>query len=400
MGLHLYEKEPFIMKIGILEIMPKGHYTLVDSVARIFASDGKNEVYILTHQEGKEVLDPLLSRIGDNVRILSMKPDQSINSFLKQISSLKLDRLYIATLEKYFSEINSCNFNCQIYLFIHNIDSWFQVKLFYRLYNFFKNFSLSPKIIYVLKTSFVYPSFKNKIISKVYNSGGKFVVLNKILKTELARFVNKDLIEVIPFSVYDESLKDQSGSNSLLHICIPGLISFIRRDYISVFKLIENDIEYFKNKIELDLLGGISTAEEGEKIIEYADKLISKGIKITYYKKYLVPLFEFDQQLTQADIILGNMHIVLNKFSKYGKTKESGIIFTMIRSAKPGILPEGYSLIDELNSSSIIFKDYEDLNNIIRDLIQNPSRLEKLKEKALENSKKFKPKILLKNLSD
>jgi hypothetical protein len=387
------------MKIGILEIMPKGHYTLVDSITRIFSSDDKNEIYIFTHNKGAEVLNPLLSEIGKNIHILEKNPNESVTSFLNEIPALRLDRIYIVTLEKYFSEIYSCNFNIPIYLFIHNIDSWFQVKLGYRLYNFFKNFSLSPKIVYYIKTSFIYPTLRKKIIAKVYDSKGKFVVLNKILKTELTRFVKKELVEVIPFSVYNERLKDNSKNNSLLRICIPGMVSLIRRDYFSLFKFIENDIEYFKNKLELDLLGGISAEEGGEKVIEYANKLISKGIKITYYSKPLVPLFEFDHILTQADIILGNLHITLNKYSKYGKTKESGIIFTMIRCAKPGFLPDGYSLIDDLKSSSIIFKDYKDLDNIIRDLIQNPFKLQKLKEEALVNSGNFEPKVLLNNLN-
>lgn len=382
------------MKIGILEIMPIGHYTLVDSVARIFSSDNNNTTYILTHKQGAEVLAPLLTEMI-NLSILTLEQNQSLKAFFEKAKALKLDRLYIITLEKYFPEIYSYNFDCPIYLFIHNIESWFQVNLNYRLYNFLKNFSFTPKVFYYLKSSFIYPSQRQKIISKVYKSAGKFVVLNKIIKKELSKFVKDDLIDVIPFSVYNKNLKDTSSNNSSLRICIPGMVSITRRDYISLFKIIESDIEFFRDKVQIDLLGGISSAEQGEKIIEYAKKLISNGIKIIYYKKQLVPLSEFDQQLTKADIILGNMHVVQNKFSKYGKTKESGIIFTMIRCGKPGLLPIEYSLIDELESSTIIFKDYEDLSKIIRDLIHEPEKINQLKEEALKNSHKFEPGLIL-----
>ncbi len=387
------------MKIGILEIMPVGHYTLVDSVARIFASDEQNKVYIFTQTEGAEVLAPIVKELR-NVEIFSLKENQSIKDFFCEISAHNLDRLYIITLEKYFPDIYSFNFNCPIHLFIHNIDSWFQANLNYSFYNFFKHFSLSPKIIYYFKTSFIYPIQRKKIISKVYESGGKFVVLNSIIKKELSKFVKNDLIDVIPFSVYNRNLEDNSTNNKIPRVCIPGLLSFTRRDYISLFNILENDLEFFKERIEIDLLGGISYTEQGEKIIEKAEKLISKGMKIIYYNKKFVPLSEFDHQLTKADIILGNMHVIQNKFSKYGKTKESGIIFTMIRCGKPGILPADYALINELKTSTIVFKDYDDLDKILRDLIQNPRRIGELKKEALNNSNKFVPDVLLNNLVD
>ncbi len=387
------------MKIGILEIMPKGHYTLVDSIARIFGSNENNLIYIFTHTHSCDILMPMLAEMNNNnIHLLCMNENEELNSFLKKINGFNLDRIYIVTLEKFFKEIYSANFNSPIYLFIHNIDSWFRAGLNYQLYNFFQNFSLSQKIFYFFKVSFIYPVWRKKVISKVYQTKGAFVVLNKILKEELKNYVNERLIEVIPFSVYNEKLKNNNLNKRLLRICVPGMISMTRRDYISLFQAIESDIGYFKDKIELDLLGGISYGEGGEKIIEYAESLIKKGIKLVYYNKPLVPLFEFDQQLSKADVILGNMNIIQNKFSKYGKTKESGIIFTMIRCAKPGLLPEGYALIDDLKSSSIIFRNYEDLIIKIQELIQNPSSLNRLKEEALKNSLKFEPEKILKEL--
>ena len=69
---------------------------------------------------------------------------------------------------------------------------------------------------------------------------------------------------------------------------------------------------------------------------------------------------DYDTKLVQADLILGNLNVSVNKYSTYGKTKESGTAFAMIRVAKPGLLPLAYQTMDELKSSTINFKSYDD----------------------------------------
>ncbi|MBK7501081.1 MAG: hypothetical protein IPI19_18905 [Ignavibacteriales bacterium] len=122
------------------------------------------------------------------------------------------------------------------------------------------------------------------------------------------------------------------------------------------------------------------------------------GIKVAYFTQDYIPLEIFDKELANSDIVLGNIKLNIDKYSKYGKTKETGIPFTMIRAAKPGVLPQNYPSLKELESSTIRFSDSDSLTEILTDLISKNSIILKLKSEALKNSLKFHPAKLYQDL--
>jgi hypothetical protein len=386
------------MRIGVIEIMPIGHYTLVDSIIRIFTSTAENNVYLFANSNGQAALRDLLQENKSEVTSIVRSDGEAISVFLSKVQSYKLTRVYIVTPEKYLAEICHTNFGAPLYTFIHNIDEWFNSSFKYRLYHLVHEFIFSTKYLYVIKRVFIFPYWRKKILSKTFSSGGKIVVLNSILKNEAAKFIESHKIEVIPFSVFDCSLNDLSIKNNKLRICIPGVVSSIRRDYHSVFSIIENNADYFKDRIELDLLGTISAAENGCKIVEEAEKLISRGMTIHLYKSAYIPLKDYDDLLAKSDIILGNMNIQIDAYSAYGKTKDTGIPYTMIKAAKPGMIKSGFTMFNELLSSTMFFADYSDLEGLFKKLIDQPRIVESLKKEALINSRHFDPSVIYKQL--
>lgn len=382
------------MRIGILEIMPQGHYPLVDSLARIYSSSKGNECIIFTHKIGAENLVPLLNEKIRDIKVIIKEDEETFESFFTKINKFSPEVIFIVTLEKYFSDVFKFNFICPLHLFIHNIDAWFQINLSYNVYNFIKEFTLSSRIIYNFKVNFIYPKWRRKLINQIIVNNGRFVVLNTILKKELKNYINGNIIDVIPFSVYNKDLQDRSNDNKCLRVCIPGIVSQVRRDYLSILDLLENEAIAFNNKIELVLLGPVVEPKVGRNIIKRAIKLNSKGIKIHYYNEHFISFPEFDKQLAKADIILGNMNVILNKYSQYGKTKETGITSAMIRAAKPGILPKSYALIDALKSSTLVYGNYSELKNILKDLIENKEKILSLKMEAQNNSLLFDPEFI------
>ncbi len=88
------------------------------------------------------------------------------------------------------------------------------------------------------------------------------------------------------------------------------------------------------------------------------------------------------------------MNVKLNKYSIYGKTKETGIPFAMIKAGKPGILPDTYPVPEELSTSTLLYHDFHDLGKILARLVSDRQIIEDLKIKALENSKKFSPELI------
>jgi hypothetical protein len=287
------------------------------------------------------------------------------------------------------------------YLFVHNIFLWFDTSLSTNLSRFLEDIYKDPKLfLFWIKRNFL-QSFQRGILRKrIINSGGKFVVLNSTLANELQKLISKDKINIIPFSVFDHELRDLSGNNDKLRLCVPGLLSVYRRDYFSIFNMLESDPDFYKNKVCLDLLGGISEAERGYLIIQRAKDLIRKGYDIKIYERPMVPLYEFDEQLQYADIILGNLHVHIDSHNIYGKSKDSGLMYTMARVGKPGIMPSLYTILPELQSATILFEDYKDLDLKIRDLVLNPKELDLLKEKAKKSAEWFAPEAVYNRIKE
>ncbi len=377
--------------------MPKGHYTLVESLIEIYCSDPLNEVFVYTNSQGNNIIEPMIKGSNKNVTIVCKRNDEKIKSFFHRINNQKFEKLYIVTLEKYFLNFISLKNNSPLFLFVHNIEDWFKLSPNILLYRFFHHLFIFRQFVYNFKVCFIHPILKNNIKKIIYNSGGKFVVLNNILKKELSMFLNEDRIEVIPFSVYIPSLLNHIiDNNRKINICIPGILDNFRRDYLNVFRCIENNLEDLKDKFVLELLGGINSGSY--KIINEANQLVKKGFNVVYYKSSYIPMQEYNVQINKSDIILGNLNVVLNKYSIYGKTKDTGAIFIMIKYGKPGILPGNYALIDELKTSTLTYNTYDELALILKKLILEPELLEHITEQAIKNSQNFEPAKILNSL--
>lgn len=390
------------MRIAVIEIMPMGHYTLVDSIARIYDSNPNCEINIFTTEKGKEVLLPLIGT-SRNLKIDSLKSEDSneVKKFLNQINSTKFDRIYVVTLEKYFKEFSKINFQSPVHLFVHNIYQWFKLDVFNCITRFISDYKRNENIVYSFKSNFSTIKFKKKIKDLVYKTGGRIVVLNNNLKKELLKFEVEKNIEIVPFSLIDERLINKNIGNNKIRLCIPGMVSQLRRDYMTFLKVLSKT-GALKKIVTIDLLGGIgiSEMEGGKQVVDEAEKLKNEGWDIIIYNKPLVPLFEFDEQLAKADMIIGNLHVTIDKNNIYGKSKDSGIIYTMIKAAKPGFLPSDYNNLSELESSTIIFDNYDDLFSKLTNIIEHKSELDDLKNNALINSNKFLPKVIYEQLNN
>jgi hypothetical protein len=389
------------MKIAILEIAPHGHYTYVESIAQIYTSVAENQVVIFTNERGQKALQHLENQQISIQIWASLSPEKATNeglkTFLKGI--LGFDKLFVVTLEAQFKEpfrimqvFEKMEFNCPIYYVIHNLDFWFELNFVNKLRNITHQLDGFKSLIYRLKVYFYYASINHKIVEKVKRSNGYFVSLTTTVGAELAKYVGKERVLAVPFSVYDGRLADNSANNQRLRVCLPGYVSAVRRDYASIFAILAADTEgSLRDKIEFEFLGGISVAEGGEAIKDAANNWIQKGYALRIYDKPSVGLTEFDENLAKADVVLGNLILKQGVSSSYGKLKESGLVFTMIKAAKIGLVPADYPLEPALKSSVLTFNNYEEAIRILVDLHQNKMALNQLKEEALVNAKKYTP---------
>lgn len=371
------------MEIGVFEYTNPGHFTLVDSVARIFSSSEKNQVILNTSQNHEQNCARLIQKL--------QRTNLTINS---QESHHKLDIAVIITPDHQLDKTLQIVREHPTWMFIHNIDDWFDLSLTKTLRQTSSALftDKNPRLAYYLfKRAIKGNRIKRLIIDQqLATANAHFLVLNEDLKAELSSFIPEHKIKIIPFSVYDPELKDLSGLNERVRICIPGILSQKRRDYLSFFKVLESMPKSLLEKIEIDLLGGISpaAAEQSDVVVKNAKRLIKDNYPIILRNKAYIDLDEFDVELSKADIILGNLNIDQGGGSMYGKTKESGIPFTMVRAAKPGIMPAGYSVLKLLKPATKFFQTYDELNPLIDELIRN-NQIIHLKEKALHASLEY-----------
>jgi hypothetical protein len=390
-----------MMKIGIFELAPRGHPPLVESVVQVYATDPANKIWIITHEKGAKDLKFLAN---EQILLRVKRDTESYLDFLDGIKNLNLDKVYLITFEALSKEnyeviraFCKMDFQMPIHLFLHNTDFWFEQSITNKIANLFHAVQKASDLPYQLKLNFLYPSKNSRLIEMVRKSGGKFWVLSESVATELGKYVDSNEMGVIPFSVYNENLRDTSSENKRLRICIPGMISAGRRDYKSIFDVLERYEMDLKDKIELDLLGAFNTKEGGESVKIRVNQLMDKGFHIYAYHHWLEMDF-YNEQLGKADLILGNMHLQQGRLGQYGKTKETGILFSMIKAGKPGFLPMGYPPESPLKTSVLTFQNYDEVGAMLLNYVKNPNLLKDLKAKAKENALYYHPNQIYKRI--
>lgn len=389
------------MNIALLELAPHGHYVYVESIARIFAADPANQLTIYTNERGEKLLQYL-----ENQQIrLVVKPDtEGVSSFLEKIKNA--DKLVVVTLEPYAKELydiakafEHTDFNCPIYYVLHNLDFWFQQSFFDKIHNIVYQFRDIKLLAYHLKIYFKYSLINPRIIEKVKRSKGRFVTMSSVLGQELTKYVGSENVAILPFSVYDGQILDKSSENQRLRVCLSGQVSALRRDYFSILTILEQDTEgVLRDAFDWDFLGKVSIAEGGQAVVDRAERLIKKGYSIRIYKEFL-SMEDYDDQLSRADVVLGNLILQQGATARYGKSKETGVVFTMIKAAKAGLLPVEYPIESALKSSVLTFNNYAVALIILLRLHQNREELAQLKAAALVNSKKFTPLSIYQQIS-
>jgi hypothetical protein len=403
MGYDLHEQLGQ-MHIGVAEIMDTGHVTLAETLCRIYCSDPGNRVFLFT-LEAHSVNLGFLSAIYPNLAVVARPIEQKLEDFLHETGNFNLDRIYLVTLTKHFRVFSNWAIMTRLFLVIHNTDEWFGLNLSESVKKFIFSASrtFKPKLwIYFFKDFFIFPRYKKNILKKVRESDGRLVILSKSVQRELNRLGINIPSEVVPFSVFDPSLvSDEVSSDRRLRICIPGILSQYRRNYVGLLDTLESQMAEYKELFIIDMLGGLQTdnpLDDHMLILDKAEAIRNKGFSVIVHHERFIPPIEYNRELVKADIVLGNMNVELNRYSVYGKTKETGIPFAMIRAAKPGIIPDSYSFPDELASSILIYHDFADLVKILVKLVSDRGFLEDLKAKALENSKKFSPEAIYKQM--
>jgi hypothetical protein len=383
------------MQIGIIEICEPNHYTAVTALAETYAVDKDNQIVIYTLKN----IAPLFTGLRKNISLKIKRDDQNIASFLNEAASAGMDRIHINTLSKYYTEFAAVSWQGCIWFTVHNVDNFFANKQLHRLRLLFFEWgkAIKDKAYMGIKDAFAQyikdfsrQSARNKFITKLLRTPHKIIVYSHSQKNFLQQFVNPKDIVIFPFCLHEE-MTDASAVNKRLRICVPGSVTSRRRDYNSLIAMLNKYLPFFRDNVTVDVLGYIPQNERH--LADEFLKLSKLGVDIIYNLDF-VDTVDFDTRLSKADVILGNLVVQLDPYRRYGETKETGVIFNVIKAGKPAMLPAGYPVDDELQDICLFYKNYDELYQQITGLVNNNNSLQQLKQRANTKAKNYTPQKL------
>jgi len=391
------------MLIGIIEVSEPNHYSAVNALLKTYTSVQSNQVIVYTLPSIRVALEE--NGLPENSSIVTLNDRNSLDKLLKDVEKTHFDRIHICTIFDNFTEFSQFKPQVdEIFLHIHQCEEWYNdsfqravTNLFLNLKNKDQNRKYSRIVARAVLDFALYRPLRSRILSDYDNNYRlKLIVHSEGQKETLARYSCKSEVIIFPFAIY-EGMENYSASNQMLKICIPGVISQAKRDYLGLFDVLKQSSDSLRDRIYLHLLGYV-TEREKEKMESAISDLVSSGYKVYYHESFVYGK-EFDEALASCDLLLNNQFISKNNTEVYGQTKESGMIFNMLRAAKPGLLPRQYKVSSEFHNSALFFDDYEHLVKILEKLSSDPQLLNQLKTFAEELSFSYLPANLYQRLA-
>jgi hypothetical protein len=392
------------MIIGIFEVSEPNHYSAVNGLLKTYASDPDNEIIVYTLPSIQKAL--VENGLPNNSRLVILEKNLSLKRLLDDAEHITFDRIHICTIFDNYGEFAQFKPQAKdIYFHVHQVEEWYNDDLqraintlIPSLKNKDQNRRYSRIIARSVRDYLIYRPIRKKMLENFErNYNLQLIVHSEGQKEALKAYSCNSPITIFPFAIY-EGMEDASQDNQKLRICIPGVITQAKRDYLSLFEVLKQNAEALSDRIYLHLLGYITEREKDELSVAI-QQLIDTGYEV-YYHDTFVYGEEFDQAIANCDLLLNNQFISKNSTEVYGKTKESGMIFNMLRAAKPGLLPKEYNVAQEFYDCTLFFDSYDNLVNLIKEVVENPQRLKQLKTSAQKLSTSYLPNNLYPRLVD
>ena len=390
------------MLIGIFEVSEPNHYSAVNGLVKTYASDPRNEIIVYTLPSIEKAL--VENGLPKNSKLVVLEEDGSLQKLLNKAENIAFDRIHICTL--FDNYIEFARFKPQtkdIYFHVHQVEEWYNDNfdraintLVPSLKNKDQNRQYSRIIARAVRDYLLYRPLRRKMLARFdtdYNL--QLIVHSEGQKEALLSYDCKSPITIFPFAIY-EGMSDMSQDNKTLQICIPGVITQAKRDYLSFFEVLKQNADVLSDRIDLYLLGYVSDREKSE-MGAAIQEVIDAGYRVDYHDSFVYGE-EFDRAIAKCDLLLNNQFVSRNSTEVYGKTKESGMIFNMLRAAKPGLLPREYNVSQEFHDCTLFFDSYPHLIDLIKQVTEDPQLLQQLKTSAQKLSASYLPDSLYSRL--
>jgi hypothetical protein len=391
------------MRIGIIEVSEPNHYSAVNGLIKTYASDRDNQITVYTLPSIQLALQE--NGLPPNTQVVTLEHRKLLDQLLKSIEAVAFDRIHICTVFDNYAEFVRFKPQTQaVFFHVHHCEEWYNDTVKRAIKNLVLNLKYKDQnrkyhrmIARALVDFFVFRPQRKQIVANL-NANYQFtlIVHSDKQKETLVRYGCKHRAIVFPFAIY-EGMADATVRGQRLRICIPGVITQARRDYLGLFQQLQENADQLHDQICLHLLGYVTDREKAEMDGAIAN-LIEAGYEVIYHDTFVYGQ-EFDAAMASCDLLLNNQVISKNTTEVYGQTKESGMIFNMLRAAKPGLLPSQYNVAAEFHPSTLFFDDYGHLIELITTLVADRESLVDLKAAAQALSVSYLPQNLYPRLN-
>jgi len=373
--------------IGILEY--HYHTKYLYTIAKIVKTK-KTNVTIFTTSSIFSKLKTYLDNISDYDIILKEK-NESLHSFLKRIEKIcddRIDLLFVNTIQESMLDLPRFFFfnpKSKMILTIHSVNSWFSMKPELDFKRIFR--TVDTNLSKIFARLFVLPKFDG--INVIYPP------IKEYIGNEIGY---KKPVFKLPFGFFNNNYKNiyNNNDNNKILFVVPGQIEEHRRDYDSIIDAFQKTFEKDKGMAGLILLG-YPVGSYGKNIIKKCEKFKEKGYDITFYNDF-VPESEYNKVMKTVDFLILPIKTLSSGLGVtkeyYGLTKGSAALYESIQYGLPTILPEEFNSMEEMKSSTIKYRNIDDLSQRIFELSNDKELVTNYKNNALNDSNKLSIDVL------
>jgi hypothetical protein len=170
---------------------------------------------------------------------------------------------------------------------------------------------------------------------------------------------NKYKVNVTPFSL--PSYSNNPVDNNKITVVVPGIYSSKRRDYFGLLKFIGNNPDMFNTDVgnfKMIFLGAPTTSDDGQKIFGMMVELKRMGYDISYFDRFVTKSV-FVDNMRCAHFILSPVNVTGHQHEIYGKTKDTGAFWDMLKYDTMGYVPKGLIIPDLARHLAQNYASYE-----------------------------------------
>lgn len=378
-----------VSRVGFLELTKNhGHQELLTRYLRVAAhGDGQPTLFTTTEAMKKVHENISNNAIKTLVGKLSWKFLDKIKTYCKE----KIDVLFINTIDGGLTDyIKYLTFNpdCATILWPHNARAWFERELV---------FSTGGGLASTLSTNSK-NIFRPRILRRM---DGILVPFEQSRQHLESTYNPSQSVHALPPSVYDPSVVgsrdskntrsttvDDNQESRAVKITIPGGITG-RREYNLVLDAFESELfPRFGDDIQLTLLGR-PIGMYGDRIVERAANLADCGYDIRYFTEW-INSDTYSNVFQETDLLLNPIaKDDAERAERWGLTWNSGVLFDILMYPCPVILPERYTIPDELAGAALPYSDGPDLAQTVGGIVASPGEQVKLATTALQNAEQY-----------